>query len=268
MRTKIRRHILFRCAALSLITGAIVGCQQLGIHNPLGGGGAPVQQDPNATIQTGQIVGGATKQMAVDPSQFGRFLPKPELLAPGGPGKADFVYFNPNAPLSNYKKILIDPVTIWAGPGSKLNSIPADQQRALANAAYSDIYNALKGHCEMVQQASPGTIHFHFALVDTKEPDAVLNTVATYAPYASTAYSLASFAFNNDVGYFAGTATGEGFATDAMKGTLLWEAVDKRGGTTTLVANTFDNWRDVHHVFEAWGSLLLERLQQTGVCRK
>lgn len=144
----------------------------------------------------------------------------------------------------------------------------AHGKRALANAAYADIYAALKGHCQMVQTTSPGTIHFRFALIDTKEPNAVLNTVATYAPYASTAYSVASFAFNKGVGYFSGSATGQGFATDAVNGTLLWQAVDKRGGTTALVANTLDNWRDVRHVFEAWGVLLRGRLQELGVCRK
>jgi hypothetical protein len=163
---------------------------------------------------------------------------------------------------------MIDPVTIWTGPSSELNGVPADQKRALANAAYADIYAALKGHCQMVQTASPGTIHFRFALVDTKEPNAVLNTVATYAPYASTAYSVASFAFNKGVGYFSGSATGQGFATDAVNGTLLWQAVDKRGGTTAFVANTLDDWRDVRHVFEAWGILLRDRLQELGVCRK
>jgi hypothetical protein len=198
----------------------------------------------------------------------GKFLPQPELLAPGGPGRAGLVYLNPKVPLSNYNKVMIEPVSIWAGPNSDLNSVPADQKRALANAAYAAVYNALKGHCHMVRKASPGTIQFRFALVDTKQPNAVLNTVATYAPYASSAYTLASFAFNRGVGYFSGTATGEGFATDAMNGTLLWQAVDKRGGTTTFVANTLDNWRDVRHVLEAWGILLRDRLQQLGVCRR
>jgi hypothetical protein len=225
-------------------------------------------QQPNATFQVGQLVGGGTKQMNVDTSQIGGFLPQPELLAPGGPGKADLVYLDPNTNFSSYHKVLIDPVTIWAGPNSELNSVPADQQRALANAAYSDIYNALKGSCQMVQKAEPNTIHLRFALVDTKVPNATINTVATYAPYASTAYSVASFAFNKGVGYFSGTATGEGFATDATSGALLWEAVDKRGGTTALVANTLNTWRDARNVFKAWGVQLRGRLQELGVCRK
>ena len=246
---------------------AVMGCST--ISDTMGiSGHDVVTQQPNATLQEGQVVGGATKQMALDAPPAAGFLPQPGLLRPGGPGRADLVYLNPNVNFASYNKVLIDPVTIWTGPSSELNGVPADQKRALANAAYADLYAALKGHCQMVQTASPGTIQFRFALVDTKEPNAALNTIATYAPYASTAYSVASFTFNKGVGYFSGTATGQAFATDAVNGTLLWQAVDKRGGTTALVANTLDNWRDVRHVFEAWGVLLRGRLQELGVCHK
>ena len=255
------KNVPFRNFIAVIAVAAVAGCSHgdIAVSN---------EQDPNAKFQVGQVVGGATKQMAVDASEFGTFLPQPELLAPGGPGKADFVYFDPSVNFADYHNILMEPVSIWAGPNSELNKVPADQQKALANAAYSDIYNALKGHCRMVRKAGPNTIRFRFALVDTKEPNATVNTVATYAPYASAAYGLASLAFNKGVGYFSGTATGEGYATDAASQKLLWEAVDKRGGTTALVANTLDNWRDVRHAFQAWGVLLRERLQELGVCSK
>ena len=55
----------------------------------------------------------------------------------------------------------------------------------------------------MVTAPSPGTMRMRFALVDAKIPNSTVNTVATYTPYASTAYSLASLALNNGVGYFA-----------------------------------------------------------------
>ena len=253
---------LFIAAATS---AALAACSSMPWSTPP----SPLGQQPNATFQPAQVIGGGTKQITEGVQPVGGFLPQPELLTPGGPGRAALVYLNPNANMAQYHKVMIDPVTIWAGPHSELNGVPADQQRALANVAYSDIYNALKGHCTMVQTASPNTIHFRFAVVDTKEPNAVLNTVATYAPYGiSTAYSVASFAFNKGVGYFSGTAEGEGFATDSVDGTLLWEAVDKRGGTTAVVANTLDNWRDIHHVFEAWGVQLRTRLQEFGVCHK
>jgi hypothetical protein len=88
----------------------------------------------------------------------------------------------------------------------------------VADSFYSDLYDALKKRCQMVTSPSPGTMRMRFALVDAKIPNATVNTVATYTPYASTAYGLASLAFNNGVGYFAGTATGEGYARDATDG--------------------------------------------------
>src|SRR6185437_12900610 len=60
----------------------------------------------------------------------------------------------------------------------------------------------------------------------------------------------------------AGTAAAEGYATDATTGTLLWKAVDKRGGTTALAENTLNTWLDVDHAFEAWSEQLASRLQE------
>jgi hypothetical protein len=113
----------------------------------------------------------------------------------------------------------------------------------------------------MVTSPSPGTVRIRYALVDAKFPNAIINTIATYAPYASDAYTLASFAFNDGVGYFAGTATIEGYATDATDGTLLWETLDKRGGTTALLENTLDTWLDIDHAFETFSDRLASRMQ-------
>jgi Protein of unknown function (DUF3313) len=217
-------------------------------------------------VQPGQIIGGGTKQIAgVQP--VGGFLPNPSLLNPGGAGQADLVYRSPVANFGSYNKVILEPVAIWAPPDSQLNTVAAEQRQAAANTFYSDLYNALRKRCQMVTSPSPGTMRMRFALVDAKIPNSTENTIATYTPYASTAYSLASLAFNNGVGYFAGTATAEGYATDATTGGLLWEAVDKRGGTTALVENTLNNWNDVDHAFKAWSEELASRMQQLGACR-
>jgi hypothetical protein len=105
------------------------------------------------------------------------------------------------------------------------------------------------------------------ALVDATSANPVVNTIATYTPYASTAYGLASFAFNGGVAYFAGTATGEAYLTDDSNGTIVWQAVDRRGGTSAVVKNTLNKWLDVHHTFQAWSSGLAHRLQSLGFCQ-
>jgi len=218
-------------------------------------------------IQPGQIVGGATKRIdKVQP--VSGFIPSPSLLHPGGKGHAALFYVNSEVSLSSYNKIMLDPVQIWTAPGSKLSAVPARQRKAAATTFYSDLLAALKKNCKMAKTPGPGTMRLRFALVDAELPNPIVNTVATYTPYASTAYSLASYAFNGGVGYFAGTATAEGYATDSVSGTLLWEIVDKRGGTTALVENTLDTWLDVRHAFKTWSTQLVKALQADGVCQK
>jgi Protein of unknown function (DUF3313) len=219
-------------------------------------------------IQPGQIVGGATKQMGqVQPVRG--FLPSPSLLQRGGGnGRAALYYINDQASLSSYDRIMLDPVEIWTAPGSKLSAVPAKQRDAAANTFNSELFKALNKRCTMTNAPGPGTMRITFALVDARLPNPVINTVATYTPYASTAYGVASFALNGGVGYFAGTATAEGYATDSESGALLWQVVDKRGGTTALLENTLDSWLDVRHAFEAWSAELVKSLQSEGVCRK
>ena len=228
---------------------------------------AQAQSSKEPLVHPGRIVGGATKQMR-DVQPIPGFLPKPSLLRPGGKGQPALVYRNPKANFASYRKVILDPVAIWTARGSSLGKVPHSQRTAVANSFYAHLYNALKARCEMVRSPSPGTIHLRIALTDATTPNATVNTVATYAPYVSTAYSLASFAFNKGVGYFAGTAAAEGYMTDAKTGALLWQVVDKRGGTTTLVANTLDNWRDVENAFKAWSGQLADRLQELGACRR
>jgi hypothetical protein len=55
-------------------------------------------------------------------------------------------------------------------------------------------------------------------------------------------------------------------AADATNGTLLWQGVDKRGGTTSAVGNSLNPWLDVRHAFQAWSSLLVSRLVSVVVC--
>jgi len=242
--------VAVRMAASGLFC-LLAGCQQL-----TGAGNS---------LQVGQIVGGGTVEMA-DVRPVGGFLPSPDLLQRGTDGEPALNYRNPAVNLASYHAVMIDPVALWLAPGSAVDAVPANQRQAAANLFYSDLHDALQSHCHLVTASQPGTLRFLFALVDAKLPNASVNTMATYTPYASGLYDFASLTLNNGVGYFAGTATAEGYAVDANNGTLVWQGVDKRGGTTAAVENTFNTWLDVHHAFQAWSDELVAHLQKAGVC--
>jgi hypothetical protein len=211
------------------------------------------------------IVGGGTEQMTAAPPVDG-FLPQPGLLAQREGTLWDLTYMKPGVDFHAYNAILVDPVQILTAPSSQLATLPEDQREKLANTFYSDVFSALSRSCKVAAAPGPGVVRLRLALSDATASNAVVKTVANYTPYVNIAYKATSYAFNNGVGYFSGTATAEGYATDGRTGELLWQGVDRRGGNTPLVQNTTDNWLDVHHAFQAWAAQLVTRLQQMGIC--
>ena len=246
--------MVFRCVLLTL-TGLLSACSSV----------SNLSLD-NGKIQTGQLIGGGTVEVK-DVQPVAGFLPDPSLLRKGGDGQVDLVYLNPDMQAFANSKIWLEPVVVYTAPDSALAAVPLEQRRAVANTFYSNLFNAMKPHCFMADRPGARTLQVRVALVDVKIPNAAVNTVATYTPYESAAYGLVSFAFNGGVGYFAGTATAESFATDVATGAIVWQAVDKRGGTTSAVENTLNTWLDVDHAFDAWSKQYVTRLQQLGICR-
>jgi hypothetical protein len=215
--------------------------------------------------QKGDVVGGNTKQMA-DAQVTDGFLPQPELLAHNEGTLWDLTYLKPGVDFHAYNAIMVDPVTIVAAPGSKLAGLPPDQLENLTNTAYSDVFDAVSKSCKVASAPGPGVIRFHIALSDATASNGAVKTVATYVPYLNVAYKASSMAFNGGVGYFAGTATAEAYATDGASNDLLWQGVDKRGGNAPMLQNTADSWLDVHNAFKAWAAQLVTKMEQTGVC--
>lgn len=218
-------------------------------------------------ISGGRIVGGATRQVH-DVSSVSGFLPQPALLQPGGSGDPALIYRNPGVDSSHYGALILDPVSVWAGSGSAFTKTPVAEQQALANKFTSDLAAALRTRCRVTTQPGPGVLRVRIALVDAHPANATMNTIATYVPFVSAAYSGASYAFNKDIAYFAGSATVEGYVTDTSSGTVLWQAVDKRAGETSVLENTLDPNLDINHAFEAWSKDLAARLQRLGICRR
>jgi hypothetical protein len=195
------------------------------------------------------------------------FLPKPELLAAGDPGKPDLVYLKPGVNLANYNAILLNPVAIVSDANSPLATASPEQRETVANLYYSDLYNELSKHCTMVDSPRRGALWLRIALTDVTLSNSVVKTVANYTPYVMVAYKVGSVAFNDKAGFFSGSATSEGYITDAVTHDLLWQGVDKRAGQTSLVANTWDSWNDVDNALKGWSQFAAMRLQQLGVCR-
>ena len=99
-----------------------------------------------------------------------------DRLIAGEQGQAALRYINPNAPWTEYKKVLIAPVTFW---GSDATKISAADQQALTNYFANVLREELGKKFEVVDQAGPGVMRVQVALTDAEAATPGLRTISS-----------------------------------------------------------------------------------------
>ena len=177
------------------------------------------------------------------------------LLTPGGKGEAGLRYINPTANWIQYNKILIDPVTFWAGSST---TVSASNQQMLVDYFSQQLTAQLGQKFEVVSQAGPGVMKLDVAIIDASSATPLLRTISMLVPQARVLSTLKYLATGTYP--FVGGAQGEAKVTDSVSGEILALAVDKRigGGAFT---NAFQwKWGDAENVVNAWINMITTRL--------
>ncbi|HSB45167.1 MAG TPA: DUF3313 domain-containing protein [Nitrospira sp.] len=178
----------------------------------------------------------------------------------GAQDTALWVYKNPAADWRKYKKIQLDPVTIWMSQkDSQLKDVPVEDRQRLAALLWSKLDEQLRKDYEMTSQGGPDVIHMQAAITEAGESNAVLDTVTSIIPQTRLLTGAKGMA--TGVSGFTGSASAELKVTDGETGTLLLAAVDRRGGTKSLSGMT-SSWHDVEEAYRFWAEKTRYRLCQ------
>lgn len=178
-----------------------------------------------------------------------------EAMGAGGTPVAGLRYINPSAQWTQYNKVLIAPVTFWAGDDTTVSH--ADQL-SLTN-YFSKVLNAeLSKKFQIVDQPGPGVMEVAVAIDDVAKAVPVLRTVSMVVPQARALASLKYLATGTYA--FVGSAQAEAKITDSTTGLVLAAAVDKRVGGGSL--KTAAQWQlgDAENAMTAWAQQLTTRL--------
>ena len=173
----------------------------------------------------------------------------------GGEPIAGLRYINPNAQWTQYNKVLIAPVTFWAGDNTKVS--PGDQHQ-LTDYLYQTIEKQLSSKFQVVQQPGPGVMTIQVALVDAETATPVLRTISMVIPQARALATLKYLATGTYA--FVGGATAEGKILDSVTHQVLAAAVDKRVGGGSLKTAAQWQWGDAENAMTAWAQQLTNRL--------
>src|SRR5712691_7248861 len=141
-----------------------------------------------AFLLMGVIAGCAvTQQASVQRAGASGFLGDTSMLTPGDKDQASLRYVNPAAPWTQYKKVLLEPVTFWGDDKTKISA--ADQQK-LCDFLREQLADQLGKKYEHVNEPGPGVMRLQVALVDAESATPILRTVSMVIPQARLLSSL------------------------------------------------------------------------------
>ena len=197
-------------------------------------------------------------QQAKDVKEAG-FLGDYSMLHKGEKGQALLVYRNPETDFSIYKKVTVDPVTIWKGKDSELEGVSDADLHRLANELQTMIIWHINQDYVVVPESGPGVMRIQVAITEARESNVGMDVVSTVLPPATLLAEAESLATGTQA--FVGEASIEVKVTDEETGELLLAAVDRRAGGRTL-DGVMDSWDDVEHAFDYWANRTKERLRE------
>ncbi len=178
----------------------------------------------------------------------------------GAENQTLLIYKNPAADWRKYKKIQLDPVTAWMDQkDSQLKDVSVEDRQRLAALLWSKMDESLRKDYEMTNQPGPDVIRVQVAITEAGSSNPVLDMVTSV--YLSAKLLTGTKSLATGVAGFAGSASVEMRVTDSATGTILVEAVDRRGGTKNIMGS-WSSWNDAEEAHRDWAEKMLYRACQ------
>ena len=177
------------------------------------------------------------------------------LLTPSGEDQNGLRWLNPAAQWTQYNKIMIDPVTFWAG---STTSISASDQQILVNYFNQQLNKELGQKFQIVTEPGPGVMKLDVAIVDASSSTPVLRSISMIVPQARVLSSLKYLAAGTFP--FVGSAQAEGKVSDSVSGQVLGLFVDKRVGGGAFTTGFQWRWGDAENAINHWAELAANKL--------
>jgi hypothetical protein len=176
-------------------------------------------------------------------------------LSAGGKEQAGLRYINPAAQWSQYKKVLIDPVTFWGADSTKVS---ATDQQTLVNYFSQQLKEQLGKKFQLVDQPGPGVLKLAVALTDAEAATPGMRSISMVIPQAHMVSNLKYLATGTFP--FVGAAQASMRITDAVTGETLAMAEDKQLGGGSMAAGFQWKWGDAENAINDWSKRTAEKL--------
>ncbi len=132
----------------------------------------------------------------------------------GSEDQALWVYKNPAVDWRKYRKIWLDPVTVWMSQkDSQLKDVSVEDRQRLAALLWSKLDESFRKDYQMTYEPGPDVIRIQAAITEADSSNAVLDTVTSVIPQTRLLSGMKSLA--TGVSAFTGSASVEMKVTDS-----------------------------------------------------
>ena len=156
-----------------------------------------------------------------------------------------------------YKRVKLDPVTIWSGEESAFEDFSSADQQMLADAFFNAVSREISKDYELTDTLEDDVLHIQIALTDAQKSSPFFDTISTLHPTTLVLSQTVGLATGKPA--FVGEASVEARFRDGASGKVLAAAADRRVGSKHI-GNVIDSWDDVQASFQFWASQLRYRL--------
>jgi len=203
------------------------------------------------------IAAGCAHRAPMPPNaEMSGFLDDYSLLRDGGPNELRLVYRDPQVDWSTYRKVLLEPVTLWRSGRKSLAAVPEEDLLRLVSDFQDAIRARLREGFEFVDRPRPGVMRIRLGITDAKASDRVLD-VLTAPQGTGRPHPAGAGALHAETKRFLAGAVIEGEIRDAQTNTLLAEGIDWRPRD----APPFETWAEVDRALAFWADRVCTRLE-------
>jgi Protein of unknown function (DUF3313) len=191
------------------------------------------------------------------------FLGDYSALSPD-PKNGDLLVYEKNKDvLKNYRKFIIDPVTVYLLPGTQDRGIDPDDLDRLARYFTDAITDELIGAgYEVVSEPGPGVLELQTAITNV-EPTGGKKNAALKAGATAASVAVAPGASLLVPRLSVGKIAIEGEMIDSVSGERMVAFVTGKGGRRWFAGlNTYKKWGDIEAAFRTWAKNFRKRLDQ------
>lgn len=157
--------------------------------------------------------------------------------------EGSLIYFNPETPLKNYSRFIVNPVQVRLSSKGAYRGADSTKQQEIAQYAHQQFVTALQNSgYPVVTSPGPGTLILRSALTEV----------------ARSEIKPRSFMMNISLG----GASIEAEFIDALSGEVVVAVKESQRGTHTKVAGNLNEYSNAKNVIDRWAERLVRRLDE------